>query len=223
MNENPTQELNRRELGWKTLAVAGLLKLRALSVAAFEVAPTPSTGYGPFYPVDDTLSRDGDLTLVAGQTARAQGQPLRVVGRVLGTDGRPIPRAEIVVWQTDTAGRYDHPQAPTMLADPDEPYDLEPTFQYWGRMTADDEGRYELRTVVPGYYRLRGRFRPRHIHFKVGGEGHRAIGTEMHFAGDPHAAGDFVTDLATHQLLAVEMKDEAGGKLATFDVVLRRS
>lgn len=223
MSENPTHGLSRRELGWKALAVAGLLKLRALSVAAFEVAPTPSTGYGPFYPVDDTQPADGDLTLVAGQSERAHGQPLRVVGHVLTTDGTPIPRAEIVVWQTDSAGRYDHPQAPAMIADPDEPYDLEPTFQYWGRMTVNDEGRYELRTVVPGYYKLRGRFRPRHIHFKVAGEDYKAIGTEMHFAGDPHAAGDFVTDLATHQLLAVEMSDEPGGKLATFDVVLRRS
>lgn len=139
MNEKFIRELDRREFGWKALAVAGLLKLRALSVAAFEVAPTPSTGYGPFYPVDDTLSRDADLAQVGGQTERAQGQPLRVAGRVLGTDGRPIPRAEIVVWQTDTAGRYDHPQAPAMLAEPDEPYDLEPTFQYWGRIHADAE------------------------------------------------------------------------------------
>src|SRR5262249_3292492 len=62
-------------------------------------------------PVLGPFHRDGAPLLplgasIAGADERG-GDPTFVSGRVLDGDGRPIPGAELDVWQTDGAGLYD--------------------------------------------------------------------------------------------------------------------
>jgi len=130
-----------------------------------------------------------------------------------------------VIWQTDANGVYDHPDA-SRLMDIGGESDLEPAFRYGGKTETDSDGSYQFRTIEPGGYRLRGRRlpRPRHVHFEVSHPEVRTLATEMHFAGDPHAADDFVTTWKQHLLLAVSPEPDplhSGELLAEFNLVVR--
>jgi catechol 1,2-dioxygenase len=123
------------------------------------------------------------------------GEPLFVSGRISGAGtGLPVQRATVEVWQADHAGRYD-----VEYPDPD-------AHHLRGRLTADAEGRYALRTVVPSPYEVpkhgavgrllhalgRSAFRPAHLHFKFSAEGHHPLTTMVFFEGDPHLGHDAI-------------------------------
>src|SRR5437588_6487929 len=71
--------------------------------------PTGQETLGPYYPVRAPVSHDPDLTHFPGRQGRALGQVIEIVGRVLDTSGRPLPHAELVIWQANAAGRYTNP------------------------------------------------------------------------------------------------------------------
>ena len=60
--------------------------------------PTPSGGAGPFF---RPRSPERTSFLDPG----LDGTPFELSGRVLTTDGRPVPRAVLDFWHTDRAGR----------------------------------------------------------------------------------------------------------------------
>ena len=64
-----------------------------------------------------------------------------VTGRVVSVDGTPLPGAVLDVWQADDKGFYDV-QVP----------DAQPPGNGRGLFTADAEGRFWFRTIVPSYY-----------------------------------------------------------------------
>ena len=155
---------------------AGLL---ASNTAASALSPTPDNPEGPFYPIHEQTDRDMDLTRVAGREGRAQGQVIRVSGRVLDESGEPIEGAVVDVWQANAAGRYDH-EGDTS----DTPKD--PNFQGWAVLKTDAEGRYAFTTIKPGPYTAMGEWvRPPHIHYKVSRRGYKELITQMYFDGDP--------------------------------------
>src|SRR5690242_14776537 len=61
---------------------------------------------GPLFGADRVLDGDADLTTRRG--GEALGQRIIVHGRVLDTDGRPVPDTLVEVWQANAAGRYRH-------------------------------------------------------------------------------------------------------------------
>src|SRR5829696_3468969 len=61
---------------------------------------------GPVLGEDRVLPTDADLTLRRG--GEAIGQRILVYGRVLDSDGRPVPDALVEVWQANAGGRYRH-------------------------------------------------------------------------------------------------------------------
>src|SRR5438067_8171763 len=86
---------------------------------------TESTIFGPFYregaqelPMGATISKDG------------RGEPVVVMGRVLSTDGSPIPNALLDVWEPDENGLYEQ-------QDPEQP-----DMNLRGKFLSDREGRY---------------------------------------------------------------------------------
>jgi hydroxyquinol 1,2-dioxygenase len=115
-----------------------------------------------------------------------------------------LPSAKVTVWQTAGDGRYD------LQANPEET-------DCRGIFTADENGRYLVRTVRPlGYYipldgpvgqlvQAQGRhgMRPAHIHFLISAPGYRELVTALYLAGDDHleddvvfgASGDLVADV----------------------------
>src|ERR687889_1918590 len=95
---------------------------------------------GPVLGEDRLTAADADLTLRLG--GEAQGQRIIVLGRVLDSDGRPVPNALVEVWQANAGGRYRH------VVD-NWPAPLDPHLDGLGRVVTDDLGRYEFMTIKP--------------------------------------------------------------------------
>jgi len=169
----------RRHVLRMAVAVGGLALsggVRGVLAQAFK--RTPRQDLGPFYPVLKPRDQDADLTTIAGQSGRAEGQVLHVMGRVLNLQGQPVQGARMEIWQANTHGRYHHPSDTN-------PAPLDPHFEGFAVLTTDEEGRYRFKTIKPGAYPASAdRMRPPHIHFEITGKSNRLV-TQMYFAGEP--------------------------------------
>jgi len=106
---------------------------------------TPSQTVGPYfayglaprgkYDWKDTFSNN----LV---TSDASGERIRVEGRVLDGDGKPINDSMLEVWQADSQGRYAHPHDRRALPNA--------SFKGFGRVGTDADGYYCFETIKPG-------------------------------------------------------------------------
>ena len=76
---------------------------------------------------------------------RALGQLIRVRIRVVDEGGVPVGGAAVEAWHCNAAGKYIHPNDSH-----DAPVD--PNFYGAARLTANDAGVVELRTIKPGAY-----------------------------------------------------------------------
>jgi protocatechuate 3,4-dioxygenase beta subunit len=145
----------------------------------FHRAPGPVFGRIPVRPEDADLTRQ--------HRGEPLGERIIITGRVLDSDGRPVRRTLVEVWQANAAGRYVDP------AD-DHPAPLDPNFTGAGRCLTDDEGRYRFVTVKPGAYPWRNHenaWRPAHMHFSLFGPSLSSrLVTQMYFPGDPLMAHD---------------------------------
>ena len=74
-------------------------------------------------------------------TPDASGTKIRIEGRVLDGDGKPINDAMLEIWQADAQGRYAHPRDQTR---PNS------KFKGFGRSATDKDGVYSFDTVKPG-------------------------------------------------------------------------
>lgn len=172
--------MSRRALFRRAVAY-GAAGMGVSALAAETCRRTPPQMEGPYYPVGD-IGRDADLVSLAPGSAEADGQKIRIVGRVQDVDCRPIAGAHVEIWQACVTGKYDHPDDTS--ANP-----LDPAFQYWGRAVTDANGNYAFRTIVPGaYLAAPGRYRPPHVHYKVKARGFRPLTTQLYF--DPSSIDD---------------------------------
>jgi protocatechuate 3,4-dioxygenase, beta subunit len=135
---------------------------------------------GPAFGDGDVAAGDSDLT--TQHDGEPLGERIVVSGRVLGSDGRPVPETLVEVWQANAAGRYRH-------GNDQHPAPLDPNFTGAGRCLTDAEGRYRFVSVKPGAYPWRNHpnaWRPAHIHFSVFGRAFTdRLVTQMYFPGDP--------------------------------------
>lgn len=161
---------------------------------------TESTVLGPFHMTESPEREVGDsIDEIEG------GRSCVVSGRVLGTDGIPLPGATLDVWQCSSDGFYDVQQ----------PGD-QPAGNGRGLFKADDQGCFWFRTVVPSHYpiptdgpvgrllRAAGRhpYRPAHVHFIAGAPGYERVTTHAFVAGSPYLDSDAV--FAVKDSLVVE-------------------
>ncbi|HEY6795251.1 MAG TPA: protocatechuate 3,4-dioxygenase subunit beta [Kineosporiaceae bacterium] len=142
--------------------------------------PTLTEVTGPLLGDGRVTAADADLTHYRG--GLAQGQRIVVHGRLIDSDGRPVPDALIEVWQANAGGKYRH--------EVDKfPAPLDPHFNGVGRVVTDSLGRYAFTTIKPGAYPWINHFnawRPAHIHFSVFGRAFaQRLITQMYFPGDP--------------------------------------
>ena len=136
---------------------------------------------GPLLGPGRVSAADADLT--AGHPGgEPLGERIIVTGRVLDSDGRPVPDALIEIWQANASGRYAH-------AVDDHPAPLDPNFAGAGRCLTDSLGRYRFLTIKPGAYPWRNHlnaWRPAHIHFSLFGRAFtQRLITQMYFPSDP--------------------------------------
>jgi catechol 1,2-dioxygenase len=150
---------------------------------------TESTVVGPFWARGAPLRRYGESI---GE--RRSGAPARVCGRILGTDGAPIPGAAIEIWQNDTNELYS-------VQDPDAPEG-----HLRGRFVSEKDGRYAFVGVRPVPYRIpfdgpvgamleatcRHPWRAAHIHIAVTAQGYEPLATHIFDAESPYLDSDAV-------------------------------
>ncbi|MED7827596.1 dioxygenase family protein [Streptomyces chiangmaiensis] len=151
---------------------------------------TESTVEGPFHMVTSPPRELGATIAEDGK-----GEPCLVTGSVAWPDGRPVPGAKIDVWQANADGFYDVQQP-----------DVQPEKNLRGLFTANDQGHFWFRTIVPRYYPIPGDGpvgelleatsrhpnRPAHIHFEVSAPGMRTVTTHLFVADSAYIDSDTV-------------------------------
>lgn len=217
--------LSRRQLLGMSMVAGGAFLLTPADSALAQSAgrtPTSEQAMGPFYPVTKPADRDADLTVIKGKSGRAKGKVIYVMGRVMDLEGRPLPGAEIEIWQANTFGRYTHPGDKN-------PAPLDPNFEGYGRLVTDQKGRYRFKTIKPAPYPASADWvRPPHIHFQITTKTSRFV-TQMYFAGQPLNDKDGLLRTAANKetlitKLTAPPKDlEPDALVATWDIVLPRT
>ena len=198
------------------IALGGALLAGRAQSAAADCRATESDIIGPFYRFGAPFrSRQVDVS--------EPGDRLVVSGTVLSADCRtPIPGALVEVWQANHAGVYDT-NLPGNFTEVT-------TFHLRGMLYTNEQGRYEIETIMPGRYpippnlpgleKYAGLTRPAHVHFRVMESLHIPLTTQLYFKGDPYIAGD---PFASHKsTLAVDLKPDGQVRRGVFDIVLVR-
>ena len=112
---------------------------------------TPSQTVGPFFAYGLTPAQYGypfkSLMTPSLAGAATEGERIRLIGRVLDGDGKPVNDALVEIWQANAHGRYG-------AAPSDGPRDnmVDPDFSGFGRAGTgtDPEARFIFDTVKPG-------------------------------------------------------------------------
>ncbi len=181
-----------------TMGLSALVHLMHDKTAA-EVATTTSL-LGPFFRENTPRYKAGDQI-----AKKVEGKELVLWGTVTDVKGKPLPHAEVTIWQTAENGLYD-------IQYQDDP-------DVRGIFTTDAEGKYLIRTTIPVGYsipmdgpvgelvRHQGRhgMRPAHVHYLISSPDYRELVTALYIAGDTHIEDDVVFGVAPE--LVVQIKD----------------
>jgi protocatechuate 3,4-dioxygenase beta subunit len=193
----PTR-LSRRTLLTTGASAAGILFELDLAHAQTSLSPTPECHDGDAV----TLRQTEGPFFKPSSPERTEfieqgmpGQPIELVGFVLTRACKPVAGALIDVWHADDKGAYDNKG-----------------FRLRGHQFADEQGRFRIRTIVPGAYEGR----TRHFHVKVQPKGGRILTTQLYFPGEPANRSD---GLYRKELLIRTAKN-AGALAGRFDFVL---
>jgi len=155
-----------------------------------ELPQTPQEIEGPYFrlgaPQRSNLLEPGDKPEVV------------ITGRVLNEQGRPISGAVVNFWSSDGAGNYD------MVG-----------YRYTGFVVTDEQGRYEVTTIIPGCYEPR---EAKHIHVKIQGIS-SPVTTQLYIEGEPGNTDD---EFYHPALLVPTTVDANGVKHGVFDFVIKQ-
>ena len=156
---------------------------RSPNLPLLSMPSTMTEETGPVFGHNTIGALDNNLILnfTKGE-APAIGERIRVHGRVMDENGRPVANSLVEVWQANAGGRYRHVKD-TYFAP------LDPNFGGCGRTLTDENGYYEFMTIRPGAYPWPNRgndWRPMHIHYSLFGQGFgQRLISQMYFQGDP--------------------------------------
>ena len=146
----------------------------ASSEVALVCAPTEPNIEGPFFraraPFRGSEDAPHEANLIGGGV---RGRVMQLRGVVRDGECRPVAGAMIEIWHADDAGAYDNEG-----------------FTFRGRLKSSQDGRYGLRTIVPGHYHVGDGFRPAHIHVKLHVPDRPVLTTQLYFPGDPYNDSD---------------------------------
>jgi hydroxyquinol 1,2-dioxygenase len=149
---------------------------------------TTANMLGPFWRLDSPRTENGG-SIVRSPTP---GPALFVTARVVDLEGRPVPDAEVDVWQSSTEGFYEN-------QDPGQA-----DMNLRGKFTTDADGRFSFRSIKPAGYpipvngpvgdllRVLGRhnMRPAHVHFLIHKEGFKTHISQIYVNDDPNLETD---------------------------------
>ena len=196
--------------------LGGALAPGAFAAAAKSCRLTERDIIGPFYRFGAPFQ-----TRLAGPDE--PGERLIIAGKVYSADCRsPLPSTLIEVWQANNAGLYDTDKPGNFTEQVD--------FRLRGMMLTDQQGNYQLETIMPGRYpvppnlpgleKYAGLTRPAHIHFRVSESLHVPLTTQLYFRGDPYIAKD--PWAGRKPSMAIALRQDGRFLHGTFDIVLAR-
>ena len=180
---------------------------------------TPSQTVGPYFAI--ALTPGGyDWTPTAGNnlvTPDASGERIRIEGRVLDGDGKPINDSMLEIWQADSQGRYAHPA--------DQRANPNAAFKGFGRAGTDASGDYSFETVKPGAVPGPNGPQAPHVVFAVFARGMlRQCYTRMYFSDEKANGADPVLALVPQERrasLVAQRQDGGGDVVYRFDIRLQ--
>jgi catechol 1,2-dioxygenase len=164
---------------------------------------------GPFYVADAPAMKS---PCVLPHRSDEPGEVLILSGTVRSTDGATLSGAVVDIWQADAKGDYSHFNIPEAQA----PYNLR------ARVSADDKGRFEVRTWVPASYEIpkagptgmllaamgRHAWRPAHIHLRLTHQDCATLTTQVFLAGDPWIDSDVVGAVKGPLIVGLQRHDD---------------
>lgn len=182
-------------------------------------AGTQNTLEGPFYvPGAPLLTAPYALPMRDDEP----GERLIFSGTIRSTDGTPLSGALLDLWQISADGGYSHFHPGF------------PEYNLRGRLPADQQGYFEVLTVVPHPYEIpkegatgrllaalgRTAYRPAHLHLKLSHEGHRPLTTQLYFEGDPWLDSDVVVGATKPSLITPLVRNGKAAARCSYDFVL---
>ena len=217
----PLRRFNRRELHQLAAILPAPLALavvsgRSAGIAFAQDDATASPSATPVLaPTPSCVDDDEDLELTDAQTEGPYftpgsperrslledgmpGTPLLITGYAYSAACEPVGKALLDFWQANDAGEYDNVG-----------YTLR------GHQLTDEDGRFELTTIVPGLYPGR----TRHIHVMVQAPDGPVLTSQLYFPDEPENETDGIFDPS----LVMDMTDREGseaGKQAFFTFVI---
>ena len=75
---------------------------------------------------------------------KTKGEKIKVEGRILDSEGKPLRAAMLEIWQANAAGRYNSPM------DARDDVKLDKKFTGFGRVSSGNKGKFEFETIKPG-------------------------------------------------------------------------
>jgi catechol 1,2-dioxygenase len=193
-------------------------------IAAHSRHGSQSTILGPYYLAD---AKELPARAVLPMRPDEPGDRLLFRGQVTSLDGAPIAGATLDMWQAGADGFYSGFHEGT------------PDGNLRGKVIADDDGRFEVETVLPGPYTIPldgpcgqlceaagwSPWRPAHLHLIVGARGHDPVTTQLFFEGDQYLDNDVASATKPELILRpTEEQDDGSGRRrysVTQDFVLQ--
>ena len=191
---------NRRDFLKKGFiaTLASFLPFKLKSEITLNCEPTTTDILGPFF-------SEGAPETNSIIPEDYEGDRLFLSGRLSSTDcDKIISNAVMDFWQANENGDYDN------LG-----------FNFRGKIITDENGNYNLETIIPGKYLNGSQYRPSHIHLKVQAEGYDELVTQIYFQGDESISADpwASAPSASNRIIPLNA-GFAGDWFGVFDVVL---
>ncbi|NOD78867.1 MULTISPECIES: protocatechuate 3,4-dioxygenase [unclassified Ruegeria] len=194
--------------------IVGLMGVGSIGARAAAAVLTPSAAEGPYYPTPAmrTPDTDNDLVKIRGRVEDAGGEVFTLRGKLMRTNGQPLARHRIEIWQCDMDGNYMHPRDRRSV-------NFDQAFQGFGHDVTDNGGNYVFRTIKPTIYPGR----TPHIHVKVFDGSRELLTTQFYIKGHPNNSRDGLFNrMSRAEAAAVSMEFSLGatGTEATINVVV---
>lgn len=118
------------------------------------------------------------------------GERVRIEGRIVDADGKPVNDAAVEIWQANSHGKY-------ASAEDAQSKPLDSVFRGYGRSLTDDAGNFRFRTIKPGRVPgPEGSTQAPHVTVTIFMRGLlKQLQTRIYFADDPANAEDPVLAL----------------------------
>jgi protocatechuate 3,4-dioxygenase alpha subunit len=144
------------------------------------------------------------------------GERVRIEGRVIDAEGKPVNDAAVEIWQANSHGKYASPEDPQ-----EKP--VETAFRGYGRSLTDDAGAFRFRTIKPGRVPgPGGRLQAPHIVVTIFMRGLlKQLLTRVYFPDDPANADDPILSLVPAERRATLIARKSGDGVLEWNVVLQ--